>query len=57
MVGFLFALLSSPPAYALSSTIITGLGGMPLLSPSGATLGGLLVQTLLFILAFRFVLW
>lgn len=61
ILGVLFALISSPPAYAITSKITTTLGGMPLYTFTdtypGQTLLALFIHTLIFILIVRILLW
>lgn len=61
ILGVLFALLSSPPAYAITSKISTTLGGMPLYTFTdtypGQTILALFIHTLIFILIVRILLW
>ena len=61
ILGVLFALLSSPPAYAITSAVSTSLGGMPLYTFTdtypGQTLLALFIHTLIFILIVRILLW
>lgn len=61
ILGVLFALISSPPAYAITSKISTTLGGMPLYTFTdtypGQTLLALFIHTLIFILIVRILLW
>lgn len=57
LLGFIFALLSSPAAYYITSKVTTSLGGAALISGKGPSFAGLLVHTLLFIVIVRIILW
>lgn len=61
ILGVLFALISSPPAYAITSKISTTLGGMPLYTFTDTypaqTIVALFIHTLIFILIVRILLW
>lgn len=57
VIGFVFALISSPAAYFVTSTVTTSLGGAPLVFGPGPNLVGLLVHTIIFILIVRLILW
>ena len=58
VLGFIFALVSSPAAYYATSTVTTSLGGLSLMQSSiTPSLVGLLIHTLIFILIIRIILW
>lgn len=54
--GVLFALISSPLAYYITSSITVGLGGIALTVGPGPTFAGLLLHTIIFILIIRWIL-
>lgn len=57
LLGFLFALVSSPLAYLGTNYFFTHLGGANTTSCSGSTLFGLFIHTIVFILLIRLILW
>jgi hypothetical protein len=57
LLGFLFALISSPAAYYITSKVSTSLGGAPLIDGTGPTFIGLLIHTIIFIIIIRIILW
>lgn len=57
LLGFVFALISSPVAYYATSKVTTSLGGIPLTEGAGPNFVGLLIHTLIFILIVRLILW
>ena len=57
VLGFVFALVSSPVAYYMTSTVTTSLGGISLAEGPGPNFVGLLVHTIIFILIVRMILW
>lgn len=57
LLGFIFALISSPAAYYVTSKITTSLGGIALADGPGPNFAGLLVHTLIFIVIVRIILW
>lgn len=57
LLGIVFALVSSPAAYYLTSTASTKLDGVALYNGRGPNLAGLLLHTLIFILIVRIILW
>ena len=57
ILGFIFALLSSPVAYQITSNLISPIDGLKLIYGPGPTLLGLTLHTILFILAVRIILW
>lgn len=57
LLGFLFAIISSPAAYYVTSNITTSLGGVSLMDGSGPNFVGLLIHTLIFIIIVRIILW
>lgn len=56
VIGLLFALISNPFAYYVTSTITTKLGGMPLTVGQGPNPIGLIIHTIIFILIVRAIL-
>jgi hypothetical protein len=56
VVGILFAVISNPFAYYVTSTITTTLGGMPLTVGQGPNPVGLIIHTIVFILIVRLIL-
>lgn len=57
LLGFVFAIVSSPAAYYATSYVTTSLGGISLTVGPGPNLVGLLIHTLIFILIVRIILW
>lgn len=57
VLGLLFAIVSSYPAYLITSRLVTGIGGSSLTIGQGPTLSGLLLHTFIFILIIRVILW
>ena len=57
LLGFIFAIVSSPAAYYITSYIITSLGGISLIYGPGPNFAGLLIHTLIFIIIVRIILW
>ena len=57
LLGFIFALVSSPAAYYASSKITTSLGGITTMQGPGPNFVGLLIHTLIFIIIVRIILW
>lgn len=57
LLGFVFALVSSPAAYYISSKVTTSLGGLATTEGPGPNFVGLLIHTLIFILIVRIILW
>ena len=57
ILGLLFAIVSSPPAYIITSSITKNTFGISLMEGPGPNFWGLLIHTLLFILIIRFILW
>lgn len=57
LVGFIYALISSPTAFYMTSTVTTSLGGLATTEGQGATFSGLLIHTLIFIVIIRIILW
>lgn len=57
VIGFIFAIISSPLAYYATSKLTTTLGGLPLTDGPGPTLVGLLVHTIIFVLIIRLIMW
>ena len=57
LLGFLFALISSPAAYYVTSKITTSLGGITLMDGSGPNFVGLSIHTMIFIIIVRIILW
>lgn len=56
VAGVLFALISSPLAYYITSSLTVGLGGIALTVGPGPTFAGLLLHTIIFILIVRWIL-
>jgi hypothetical protein len=52
ILGFIFALISSPTAYNITSSV-----GIKTTEGKGPTLSGLLVHTIIFIIVMRIILW
>ena len=57
LLGFIFALVSSPAAYYVSSKVTTSLGGISTMEGPGPNFVGLLIHTLVFIIIVRIILW
>ena len=57
LLGFIFALVSSPAAYYISSKVTTSLGGISTMEGPGPNFVGLLIHTLIFIIIIRIILW
>jgi hypothetical protein len=57
VLGFIFALVSSPAAYYATSKITMSLGGASLTNGPGPTYAGLLLHTIIFIIIIRVILW
>jgi hypothetical protein len=57
ILGFIFALISSYPAYYLTSEITTAVAGVPTINGTGPTFLGLVIHTIVFILIIRIILW
>ena len=61
VLGLVFAIVSSPPAYAVTSAITTAVGGMSLYTFTdtypGQTILALIIHTIIFILIVRLLLW
>jgi hypothetical protein len=57
LLGFIFAIISSPAAYYTTSTITTSLGGISLTEGQGPNFAGLLIHTIVFIIIVRLILW
>jgi hypothetical protein len=57
LLGLVFAIISSPPAYSIISSISKNTLGIKLEPPSNINFNELLIQTLLFIVIVRFILW
>lgn len=68
LLGFVFALISSPAAYYVTSKVTTSLGGITLMDGTGPidpmgvpgfkpNFVGLLIHTLIFIIIIRIILW
>ena len=56
LLGLIFAIISSPAAYALSSSFTKSFSSISL-SHGGPNLLGLLIHTIIFILIVRLILW
>ena len=57
ILGFVFALLSSPPAYSITSKVTTKMANATTIDGNGPNLLGLWTHTILFIIIVRFILW
>jgi hypothetical protein len=61
VLGLVFAIVSSPPAYAVTSAITTAVGAMPLYTFTdtypGQTILALIIHTIIFIIIVRLLLW
>jgi hypothetical protein len=57
LLGIVFAILSSPVAYNITSGATQSVGGNRLSYGSGPTTAGLIIHTLIFILVVRVILW
>ena len=57
LLGFVFAIISSPAAYYITSSVTLALGGIPLTLGPGPTVPGLILHTILYILIVRLILW
>jgi len=57
LLGFIFAIISSPAAYFITSTVTTTLDGLPLMYGPGPSLVGLLIHSIIFALIIRLILW
>jgi hypothetical protein len=57
ILGFVFALLSSPPAYNLTSKVTNIVSGVNTMEGTGPNVRGLILHTILFILIIRIILW
>lgn len=57
LLGFIFALISSPAAYYVSTKVTTSLGGISTMEGPGPNFVGLLMHTIIFIIIIRIILW
>lgn len=57
ILGFIFAIISSPPAYLLTSRVVTGAGGSQMTRGQGPTIPGLILHTVIFIIIVRLIMW
>lgn len=57
LLGFLFALISSPAAYNITSQVTSSTLGITLMDGAGPNFVGLLIHTLIFIVIVRIILW
>lgn len=57
ILGFLFALISSPSAYYMTSQVTDAVVGVSTMEGPGPNLFGLLIHTIIFILVIRLILW
>lgn len=57
VLGFVFALMSSPLAYNLTDRALVSVGFASLVRGKGPELRGLLFRTILFVLVVRILLW
>ena len=55
--GLIFAILSSPVVYQITNYISMKLGGVETTIGQGPTIIGLIIQTLIFIIVIRIILW
>lgn len=56
-LGFIFAIVSSPAAYYITSKVTTSLGGVSLNNGLEPNFVGLLIHTLIFIIIIRIIMW
>jgi hypothetical protein len=57
ILGLIFALISCPPAYQITSAVTNNVAGVNTMMGSGPTLLGLIIHTIIFILIIRLILW
>ena len=57
IIGFIFALVSSPPAYNITTYLSSYTTGLKTIKSAGPTLYGLFIHTIIFIIIIRFILW
>jgi hypothetical protein len=57
LIGFVFAIISSPIAYEVSSYVTQNTVGFKTMYGEGPVLSGLLIHTVIFILIIRLILW
>ena len=57
ILGFIFALISCPPAYYLTSQVTTKIADVDTMVGKGPTFIGLVIHTIIFILIIRIILW
>lgn len=57
ILGFVFALISSPPAYEITSYITQYAVSTPTINGKGPSLFGLTIHTILYIIIVRIILW
>ena len=57
ILGFVFALVSSPLAYSMTNSVVCYFGGFPMGRKGGPTVPGLFLHTVIFILIARVILW
>ena len=57
LLGFLFALISSPSAYQITSQITSTLGSAHVTDSHSYNIMGLVIHTVIFIIIIRIILW
>lgn len=57
LLGLVFAIVSSPTAYNITSAASEAMGGTRVSYGSGPTVAGLLIHTAIFIIIVRIILW
>jgi len=57
VLGLIFAIISSPPLYLVTTTLTEKAGGTSLSGRNGPTIPGLILHTVIFILIIRLILW
>jgi len=57
LLGFIFALISSPVAYNITSSVTSAMAGITLMEGPGPNFIGLVIHTIIFIIIIRLILW
>jgi hypothetical protein len=57
ILGIVFALISSPVAYSITSQVTESLSGVSSMHGKGPNLMGLIIHTIIFVIIVRIVLW
>lgn len=57
ILGLLFALISSPVAYSITSQVTESISGMSSMQGKGPNLMGLIIHTIIFVIIVRIILW